>query len=203
MNHWLQQQLAHLDALTVGWLMVLEALVPPLPAEAIMPAAGVAAGQGRLPLWQVILAGTLGSLAGNLVLYGAARWVGHRRVQRFVERRGHWLGITPRDLQRAMGWFAGRGRLAVLFGRLIPGVRIFISLPAGFGEMPVRTFLRWSAAGILLFVSGLALLGDRMGARSREISRWIGPATWAILGAFLLGWVVLVVRRRMEKRRRR
>ena len=95
----------------------------------------------------MIAAATVGSLAGALLWYEIGRRVGERRVRAWVERSGKWITLSPTDLDRAQGWFKRHGGAAVFAGRLVPGVRTFVSLPAGFAGMPRIPFLLYSAAG--------------------------------------------------------
>lgn len=111
--------------------MFLENVFPPIPSEVIMPAAGFAAGQGRLSLIGVIVAGTVGSVAGALFWYYVGKWIGADRLRRWAGRHGRWLTLAPKDIDRVDRWFDQHSGKAVFLGRLVPALRTLISVPAG------------------------------------------------------------------------
>ncbi len=140
-------------------LTFLENVFPPIPSELIMPLAGFHTANGKLSLWGAILAGFMGSLLGTAGWYWVGRRVGERTLRAFVERYGCWIGIEIEHLDRSKQWFQRRGAMSVFVGRLIPGVRTLISVPAGFSDMPLWEFLLPSAAGTLLWTAGLRMRG--------------------------------------------
>jgi membrane protein DedA with SNARE-associated domain len=127
--------------------LVVQNVFPPIPSELIVPLAGYMVTRGQLTFVGVVLAGTLGAVLGALPLYYAGRAVGEARVMDWADRHGRWVTVSRGDLARAARWFARRGGMAVLFCRLIPGVRSLISLPAGVERMPVAAFLAYTAVG--------------------------------------------------------
>jgi membrane protein DedA with SNARE-associated domain len=174
-------------------LMFLENIFPPIPSEVIMPLAGYAASRGSLDVHLVVLAGTAGSLLGALPWYYAGRWLGCRRVERLAERYGRWMAIEPREVRAAERWFCRRGAWAVLFGRIVPGVRSLISLPAGMTAMPVIKLLALSLAGTAMWSGALVGAGYLLGAQYRSVGGWLGPitnASFVLLGALYLYRVV-------------
>ena len=127
-------------------LVALENVFPPIPSELILPLAGFLTGQGRFSFIWVLVATTLGSLIGALVLYGIGAAVGQRRVRHLVERYGHWALLTQDDLAKAENWFHRYGSLAVFTGRLVPVVRSLVSIPAGYSRMRLDTLSTMTAA---------------------------------------------------------
>src|SRR5688500_8326538 len=115
--------------------MLVENVFPPIPSEVVMPYAGYVAAERELSLVGVIVAGVIGSVVGALPWYGLGWWRGRERLSRFAARHGRWLPLRRKDVERVMEWFADNGRIAVLFGRMIPGVRTVVSLPAGVSGM--------------------------------------------------------------------
>jgi len=111
----------------VGVLILLETLVPPIPSEVVLPAAGALVYFGELSGWLTLLFATLGSVIGALILYGAGRAFGEERTRRVMLAVPL---IEVDDVDRADDWFRRRGEWAVFIGRLIPGVRSLVSLPA-------------------------------------------------------------------------
>src|SRR5690606_32655611 len=123
-------------------MMVLEGLFPPIPSEVIMPLAGSLAAQNRLNYWAVVAVGTAGSMLVAVLLYALGRRAGQARlVGSFLARYGRYLFISEDDWDRALAAFERNGAVIVLAGRLIPGLRSLVSIPAGLHAMPLRAFL--------------------------------------------------------------
>jgi membrane protein DedA with SNARE-associated domain len=180
----------------VGLFTLAETVFPPIPSELILPLAGFLARLGSMNLVLVYVTSTLGAYAGALVLY----WVGARLG---LERSIRWLSRMPlvdrEDIERAAGWFRRHGRSAVFFGRLLPGVRSLISLPAGAHRMNLGTFSLFTIAGSGLWNGLLIGLGALLGPQYRlidEYARFLNYAVYVAV-AGVVGWLVLRgVRRR-------
>ncbi len=183
--------------------MLAENIFPPIPSEIIMPFAGFVAARGQLTLIGVVLAGAIGSLAGALFWYGVGRWIGRDRLKAFCARHGRWLTLGAAEVDRASAWFARRGWAAVFVGRLVPGVRTLISVPAGVAGMPLVPFLVTTALGTLLWTGLLAGAGYVLAERYREVGGWIEPAGNAVfvlaLGAY--GYRVVTFGKRSRRKR--
>lgn len=146
----------NLGEIGVGVLTLVETIFPPIPSEVVLPLAGYLSDRGRLSLAGVLVAATLGSVLGALILYGAGARLGRTRSKRMMARLPL---VDASDIDRAEGWFDRHGRAAVFFGRLVPGVRSLISLPAGGARMPMAQFLAMTTAGSLLWNSLLVGAG--------------------------------------------
>src|SRR5690349_22426939 len=151
--------LSHYGYAAIFLFAFLEACCVPIPSEVTFGFAGVLAGQGHLNIVAVIVVGTLAELAGSLVSYGVGR-VGGRP---FVRRTGRYLLITHADIDRAERFFTGRGVWAVPLGRCLPVVRSFVSVVAGFVEMPVVLFGIFSLIGTAIWVGVIAWVGYGVG----------------------------------------
>jgi membrane protein DedA with SNARE-associated domain len=169
----------------VGLLMLLENVFPPIPSELIMPLAGFYARDGRMGLVPVIVIGSLGSLLGTCGWYLLGHWLGPTRVNAVVERYGKWLTISTEDVAKAQAWLLGHGWWALAFGRLVPGVRTLISLPAGLSGVPFSAFLLFSTVGTVVWTTLLAVLGYALGAQHALVSKAIGPLSWVVLGVIV------------------
>ncbi len=169
----------------IALAMLLETVVAPMPAELILPFSGFLVHQGRLELVPVILAGVLGSVLGAWCWYGLGRLVNERRLERFAERHGSWLGFSPGTLAASRRWFNHHGVAVVFWGRIIPGVRTFVSVPAGIELMPQPAFLAWTAAGSLLWVSALTLAGLGLGANYRRVMALLEPIAGVLIGGLV------------------
>jgi membrane protein DedA with SNARE-associated domain len=121
----------------VALLMLAENLFPPIPSEVVLPLTGFLVNQGQLAFFPALGVATTGSLAGALVLYALGRWGGRGLVLRLLV---DVLRVKEADLDRADEWFDRYGGVVVLFGRMVPGVRSLVSIPAGLSEMPLGRF---------------------------------------------------------------
>lgn len=182
----------------VGLFTLAETVFPPLPSEVILPLAGFLTQQGTMTLALVLLTSTLGAYLGALLLY----WLGARLG---LERSIRWLSRLPlvdrEDFERAAGWFDRHGRSAVFFGRLLPGVRSLISLPAGAQRMHLGTFSAFTLAGSGIWNGLLIGLGALLGAQYRligEYSRVLNYAVYAALALVLGSLIVRSIRRRRK-----
>ena len=159
MFEWITSVVEGLGYLGVAVLTFLENVFPPIPSELVIPLAGFVAARGELSVVPVIIAGSLGSLAGAVVWYVIGRRIGERRLRAWVDRHGKWLTLSASDVDRAQEWFRRHGGVAVFVGRLIPGVRTFVSLPAGFNAMPFALFLLYSLLGTVAWTAALTYAG--------------------------------------------
>jgi membrane protein DedA with SNARE-associated domain len=191
MFEWITSVIEGLGYLGVATLMFLENVFPPIPSELVIPLAGFVAAEGHLRLGLVILTGSIGSLAGATVWYVVGRRIGERRLRAWVGRHGKWLTLTVEDVDRSQAWFKRHGAAAVFFGRLMPGVRTLVSLPAGFSSMPLAVFLLYSALGTALWTAALAYAGVVLQANFTLVGDYINVATNALLAV----GVVMLVRR--------
>lgn len=182
----------------IAALMLAENVFPPIPSELIMPLAGFEAASGRMSLIAVIVAGSLGSLAGATFWYLLARRLGPDRVRRLAARHGRWLTMTPADVDRARDWFVRRGAVAVLAGRLVPTARSLISIPAGITGMPLGRFVGLTAVGVTVWTSVLAIAGYLLRQAYSDVERYINPVATVVMAALALWYVVRVFRFKAE-----
>jgi len=183
--------------------MFLENLFPPIPSELIMPLGGFSVQQGKLAFIPVVLAGLLGTVLGALPWYGIGRLVNEERIERWLERHGRWIGISPQELHRSRNWFNRHGTALVFWGRLIPGIRTLISVPAGIEMMPFVPFLIWTTAGSLIWTLLLTMAGLLLGESYSNVEVWIEPVAKVIkvlLVAAVLGFGVWLGLRTWKKR---
>jgi len=196
---WIQQTMTSLGYVGVAFLMFVENVFPPIPSELIMPLAGFTAARGELSFVGVVVAGALGSLLGQLPLYYLGRLVGEETLIAWADRYGKWLTVSGRDVKRADDWFDRHGHKAVFLARLVPGLRSLISIPAGLSEMPLPTFLLYSALGTGLWALLLAALGGVLGEQYHLVDAYLGPVAFIVLGALLVAVAVWILRRRAKR----
>jgi membrane protein DedA with SNARE-associated domain len=186
-----------LGAVGVGFAILLETVIPPIPSEAVLGLAGVLINDGRLAVVPVVLFATLGSILGAVFFYYVGRALGPRRSHAFLDRLPL---VETADVDRTFAWFERHGRSAVFFGRMVPIVRSFISVPAGVVRMPFGQFVLYSTAGSLIWNSLLIGLGVALGDVVNEYLQYFD---YLIVGAVALGIGYLVYKRWHDVRRHR
>ncbi|MDP6193025.1 MAG: DedA family protein [Prochlorococcaceae cyanobacterium ETNP18_MAG_1] len=178
--------------------MFLENLFPPIPSELIMPLGGFYVQQGQLQFLPVVLAGLLGTVIGALPWYGIGRLINEERLEVWLSRHGRWIGISPEELARSRRWFSRYGTALVFWGRLVPGIRTLISVPAGIELMPMLPFLIWTTAGSLIWTLLLTGAGLALGESYSNVEVWIDPVSKvvkvALVVAVLAGGIWLALR---------
>jgi len=177
-------------------LMLLENIFPPIPSELIMPLAGFVAARGDLNFIGVILVGTAGSVVGALPWYYAGAKLGQERMKRLAKRWGHWLTLSPEDVDKASDWFDRHGKGAVFFGRLIPAVRTLISVPAGIAGMSMTKFLIYSTLGSLIWTALLALAGFVLESQYEKVSQYLDPVSTGVVVLMVLYYLYRLIRQR-------
>jgi membrane protein DedA with SNARE-associated domain len=180
-------------------LMALGSACIPVPSEVVMLFAGFAVADRtashahhHLTLTGVVLAGLLGTLVGSWLAYALGRG---GRLELF-ERHGAKFHMGPSQIARADRWFARYGQSIVLFGRSLPLIRAFVSLPAGVARMPIVRFSVLTFIGSIPWVLGLALAGEALGADWKSARNAFEYVTYALLALLAAGVVLARVRRR-------
>jgi membrane protein DedA with SNARE-associated domain len=209
MAEWITQVMTSLGYLGIGLLMFLENLFPPIPSELIMPLAGFTAHQckvGAIPspcmqLIPAVAAGVIGTLLGALPWYYIGKYLGEDHLKNWITRYGKWLGISAEEIDKAQRWFYRHGTKAVFWGRLIPGIRTLISLPAGFSEMRFGQFLLYSALGTLAWTLLLTYAGYLLGKNYELVDEYLGPVSKIVLAILLVAFIVWLVRHRKKRQR--
>ena len=141
---WVQDVIEQLGYLGVALLVVLENIFPPIPSEIVLPFAGFVAQQGSDSVVLMILAATVGSVIGALIMYWIAAIIGDERLHAFTRKFGKWVQIREADLTRAEEWFDRHAMSAVLVGRCVPLIRSVVSIPAGFRRMKLIPYIAYT-----------------------------------------------------------
>lgn len=183
--------------------ILLENVFPPIPSELILPLAGFTAAGPDAPygLVEAILWATAGSLAGAAVLYALGWAVGARRLRWVADRLPL---VDPTDVDRSIAWFTHYGSIAILVGRLVPGVRSLISIPAGIDRMPLLTFGLFTALGSAIWNSVLVVAGYLLGDNWRVVTDWVdrfSHVVYLVLAVAVVAFLVWLVRRAVQRRR--
>ncbi|SFP96507.1 membrane protein DedA, SNARE-associated domain [Geodermatophilus dictyosporus] len=181
----------------VGFSILLETVIPPIPSEAVLGLAGVLINDGQMNMVAVITFATIGSILGALFFYYVGRALGPRRSHAFLDRLPL---VETADVDKTFAWFERHGRSAVFFGRMVPIVRSFISVPAGVVRMPILQFVLYSAAGSLIWNTVLVTLGVLAGDFLQDNLHYLD---YAVVAAFALGIGYLVYKRVQDVRHHR
>jgi membrane protein DedA with SNARE-associated domain len=180
----------------VGLTIFIETVVPPIPSEVVLSAAGVLINEGRMGLVPVVLLATLGSVLGAAVLYQVGRSLGPRRSHLFLDRLPL---VKTADVDRTFEWFERHGRSAVFFGRMVPIVRSFVSVPAGVVKMPWPQFLAYTLAGSLIWNSLLIGLGVALGGLVQEYLQYMDYLIYAAVVGVVVWFVYRAVREKVTQ----
>ncbi|MEH0111169.1 DedA family protein [Tersicoccus sp. MR15.9] len=198
-SRWVIDVMGLIGAPGAGLAVFLENVFPPVPSEVVLPLAGLAAAQGRFGVVDAVLWTTAGSVLGAYLLYAIGRALGHDRITRLA-RRIPLLDVE--DVDRAVSWFDRHEDAAVLLGRLVPGVRSLISVPAGVERMPPLRFGVLTLAGSGLWNTVFILAGYLLGDHWDAVLIWVDAAKYAIVAGaavLLVGYLVARVRRRRSR----
>ena len=192
-SEWVLSIMAKFGYFGIVFAMFAENVFPPIPSEVIMPAAGFAASRGDLNLILVILAGTLGASLGALPLYYLGRIFDKERLIAFTKKYGKYVLVKPDDVTSANEWFDKHGKTAVFFGRMVPGVRSLISIPAGMNNMPLLPFLALTALGSSIWTAALTLAGYYLGQNYEVIEGVLAPYSKGfgiLVVVIIIGWLI-------------
>ena len=186
---WIVQTVNDWGYLGIFFAMFLESSFFPFPSEVIMIPAGYLAFKGEMNLYAAVSMGVLGSVAGALFNY----WLACRYGRPFLRRYGRYFFLDEGTLERLERFFTRHGEISTFNGRLIPGIRQYISLPAGLASMHPGRFVLYTALGAGIWVTVLALLGYFLGAHEDQVSRYLHNATIvaliAVAGLSLFYWL--------------
>jgi len=198
MQNWITDIMEQFGYAGIALVIALENLFPPIPSEVILTFGGFMTTKTHLTVPGVILASTIGSVAGAVVLYLIGLLLEVRRLERIVERWGHVLRVKKEDIHRADRWFAKYGYWTVFFCRMIPLVRSLISIPAGMARMKFGLFLLFTTIGTLIWNTVLVYLGAALGESWESIVHYMdmySHFTYAVIGLVALAVLYLYLRR--------
>lgn len=178
----------------VFFLMALESAAVPIPSEITMPFSGFLAGRGVLNFWIVVFVGTLGNVIGSLALY----WIGEYGGRAFISRWGRFFFLKDSHILKAESWFENYGVASVFFGRLLPVIRTYISLPAGIAKMNFWKFNAYTVIGSFFWTLFLTYIGFYLGERWNILESYFRKFDVAILiiMAALIAWFLIKYHRR-------
>ena len=174
--------------------MFLENIIPPIPSEIIMPLGGFFVYQQKLNFYILVLWGLLGTILGSLPWYFLGRLVNEKRLSNFLEKKGKYLGISSNDLIKSKKWFERYGVSLVFWGRLVPGIRTLISVPAGIELMPLKKFLIWTTFGSFIWVALLTYTGYLFGENYQIIEIYLNQVKYVIKPILILIFLYFLIK---------
>ncbi len=180
--------------LTICLAMFLENIIPPIPSEIIMPLGGFYVYQQKLNFYILVFWGLFGTILGSLPWYYLGRVVNEKRLSNFLDKKGKYFGISSNDLSRSKRWFEKYGVSLVFWGRLVPGIRTLISVPAGIELMPLRKFLIWTTLGSLIWVALLTYAGYLFGENWVIIESYVDQIKYFIKPILILIFLYFLLR---------
>lgn len=183
----------HLNYWTITLLMTVESSFIPFPSEVVIPPAAWKAAEGELNIILVIVFGTIGSILGALINYYIALWIGRPLVYKFAESKlGHMLLLDGKKVEKAEAYFRKKGNISTLIGRLIPGVRQLISIPAGLVRMNLKSFLLYTTIGAGIWNIVLAVIGYFAQGQADLVDKYSSELSLAIiiLAVLFIGYII-------------
>ena len=196
---WIRQVVEQLGYWGIAALTFLENIIPPIPSEVIMPLAGFVSSQGDIHAVGAVIAGSIGSLVGTSLYYVVGRAAGAPRIRKWIQAHPRLSPLRESEFDKAMDWFAARGRWALLVGRFIPGVRTFISLPAGLCGTSFGVYLAYSSVGIIAWTAALTYAGVALGENYQQVGDYLGPVSYIVFAAIVITVFVRRLRSRPHK----
>jgi membrane protein DedA with SNARE-associated domain len=183
--------MANLNYLTIGLLMLIESTFLPMPSEVVIPFASYKAAQGDLNIFLVVIFGTIGALSGSLINYTLAYYLGRPIVYKFADSKiGRVFLLSKEKVVHAEEYFNRNGRSSTFIGRLVPGIRHLISIPAGLAKMNLKDFILFTFIGAGLWNIILAIVGYYLYEIRDKIFPWIGHILLVIGIIFIIYLVI-------------
>ncbi len=201
---WVQDVINQFGYFGVALLVVVENVFPPIPSEIVLPFAGFVAQQGAgvvtaaesdTTVIGMMIAATIGSVVGALILYFVSAAIGPDRLRAFVEKFGKWFGVKSSDLVRAEAWFDRRSVVAVLVGRCVPLIRSIVSIPAGFRRMKLSSFVVLTALGSAVWNIALIGAGAVLKDQWDRVGDYVGIFQWVVVAAIIVALARFVLSR--------
>lgn len=188
--------MTNLNYWTIALLMTVESSFIPFPSEIVLPPAAVLASQGELNLFLVILSASIGCLLGAFFNYYLALYLGRDLVYKLADSKYARLFLLNKaKVQKAEDYFIKNGNVSTFIGRLIPGIRQLISIPAGLAKMNLKPFIFYTVLGSTLWNVILALLGYFFGKNQTQFELYYRELSWVAIGIGVLFVGYLIIKR--------
>ncbi|MGM1047100.1 membrane protein DedA, SNARE-associated domain [Paenibacillus uliginis N3/975] len=201
MQNWITHFMEQFGYFGIFLMIALENVFPPIPSEVILTFGGFMTTYTDLTIPGVILAATLGSVIGAVILYGIGLLLDVERLEKIIDRWGHILRVKKEDIRRADAWFDKYGYWTVLFCRMVPLIRSLISIPAGMSNMKFGMFLLFTTLGTLIWNIILVSIGAALGESWEDILAFMdvySNIAYAVIAVAAIVFVVLFIRKRKK-----
>ena len=185
---WLVEKIGQLGYTGILVLMFLESTFFPVPSEVVIPPAGYLVAKGEMNMAAVIACGVVGSVLGALFNYLLAVWLGRPLLMKY----GKYILFPPKRLERVNSFFINHGEISTFTGRLIPGLRHFISFPAGLAHMNLMRFCLYTALGAAVWVTILAYIGKFVGDNIELVNKYSRQALLAVLAVMIIVFIIYI-----------
>lgn len=196
--------MANLNYFTVALLMLIESTFLPMPSEVVIPFASYKAAQGELNIFGVIIFGTLGALCGSLVNYTLSYYLGRPIVYKFAESKVGRLFLLSREkIEHAENYFLRNGKSSTFIGRLVPGIRHLISIPAGLAKMSLRSFMFYTFIGAGMWNIILAIVGYYIYDLRDKIFPYLDNVLYVLGVVFVVYLVVKGVKKKRKNKNKK
>ena len=196
LTEWLVDTIGSMGYTGIISLMFLESSFFPFPSEVVMPPAGYLAWKGEMSLTLVLISGIAGSLLGALFNY----WVAVKFGRPFFLKYGKYFFISPEIIEKSDKFFSKHGHISTLIGRLLPGIRQYISLPAGIAGMSLKTFTLFTTLGAGSWVFVLTMAGYMLGEHQDLLKEYLHIITLSCVAvAVVIGLIYCVILKRRNK----
>jgi len=188
--------------LTITILMAIESTFVPLPSELVLPPAAWKASQGELNLFLIILFASIGCVLGATFNYVLSRTLGRTIIYGLADSKAaKFFFINREKLQKAENYFVENGNTSTFVGRLVPGIRHLISIPAGLAKMDFKKFLFYTFTGSFIWNAILSLLGYYFGKNQEVLMEHFHQLKWVALGIGILFVLYLLFAKKLKKRK--
>lgn len=202
MENWITEIMNEYGYMGILLIMLIENIFPPIPSEVTLTFGGFMTTYTNLNVIGVIIYSTIGSVVGAIILYGIGSLLDVSKAEKIVDRWGHILRLSKKDIHTSNDWFNKYGVWAVFFCRLIPLIRSLISIPAGMSRMNFGLFLLFTAAGSLIWNVILVNIGAGLGSSWESIIGYMevySSVLYAFLALLFIMFVILFVKKRVTK----
>lgn len=191
---WITSVILKLNYFGIVLLLAIESSFIPLPSELIMIPAGYLVFKGYFNIYVVIICGTIGSILGALFNY----WLADKYGRQFIHKNAKYLFTTKEKLEKIEKFFLRHSAFSTFFGRLIFGVRHYISFPAGLAKMDIKKFILYTGLGAFIWVSILTYLGYKLGQNLDLAKTYLHQVTiYMVLAILLIGIIYFSIIYRM------
>ncbi|WP_239750809.1 DedA family protein [Mammaliicoccus sp. H-M34] len=193
MESWITSIMEQFGYLGIALLILLENVFPPIPSEVILTFGGFMTTKSELTIVGVVIASTIGSVVGAVILYWIGRILNVDRLERIIEKWGKYLRLTKEDVRKADAWFDKYGPWTVFFCRFIPLIRSLISIPAGMSGMNQWLFLLLTTLGTLIWNLVLVIVGAKVGDNWHQIVNYMDVYSNFMYAIIAIGIIVFII----------